>query len=195
MGNKYPTESILCSILLLCLFMTAHSEANEAPQGLTGRVQSSSVEESFTAVVKSDKARFTLPVPARSEWQWRKPETADRAQEYRMDVSVKNEGTNYTFGFYIWKRASSKPQMGSFSDLIKAGQKSVFERKTSSRGFTIIRDAEVKVTPKGNSLVIEIDGHKDVSRLFSGKPSEVTFKITVPGETPTTKVVPVKYED
>jgi hypothetical protein len=195
MRNKYLAALILCSALLLCISVVEQSSAHDASQDLTGRAQSSSAEELFTATVKSGEARFTLPVPGRSEWEWRKPETADRAQEYRMGVSVKNEGTGYTFGFYLWKRAGATPKTGSFSDLINAGQKSVFERKPSSRGFTIIQDAKVGMTPKGDRLIIEIDGRKNVQRLFSSRPAEVTFKITVPGEAPSTKVVPVRYEN
>ena len=103
-------------------FVVAESMAQANP--ITGGALSQAdAEGPFTAVVKADEAQFTLPVPQRPEWKWRRPETRDNAQEYRMDVSVKSGEIDYTFGFYLWKRAGSKPGTGSFSELLKAGQK------------------------------------------------------------------------
>jgi hypothetical protein len=56
----------------------------------------------FSAVVTKPEAVFSLPVQSRSRWSWNQPDTADNKQEYRMDVIVKNEGREYTFGFYLW---------------------------------------------------------------------------------------------
>ncbi len=82
----------------------------------------------YVALVTKNEARFILPVPIRSDWRWRLPATKDNAQEYRLDVSVENEGRKFAFGFYLWKRSGALPEAGSFSDLIKAGQTSVFGR-------------------------------------------------------------------
>ncbi|MBD0371349.1 MAG: hypothetical protein ICV60_10975 [Pyrinomonadaceae bacterium] len=178
--KKYLAALIL-SIAALCQPVTAQAQADA---------------EGFTAIVKSDEARFTLPVPQRREWKWRRPETKESAQEYRMDVTVKNEGTEYTFGFYLWKpRKASRPGQGSFLQLLDAGQKSLFERPTSASGFSLVPDAGLKVSEKGDTLLITINGRNNVARLFSAKPSEVTFTITVPGEGPKRKLVPVKYVD
>jgi hypothetical protein len=180
---KKPFATFILSTAVLCFgFVAARAQAqvNAGP---------------YTAVVKKDEARFTLPAPQRPEWKWRRPETRENAQEYRMDVTVRNEGTEYTFGFYVWKRAGARPGKGSFSDLLAAGQKSVFGRDASGRGFSLIRDAGVKVGERGDTLLITVSGRENVARLFSGKPAEVTFKIVVPEADPVWKTVPVTYQD
>ena len=191
---KKHLATFILSSSLLCAFVTAQSKAH-ANNFVTERAQAQTTNGPFTAHVKADEAQFTLPVPQRPEWKWRRPESRDNAQEYRMDVSVKNGSVEYTFGFYLWKRAGAKTGQGNFSELLKAGQKSVFERAAGARGFSLIPDAGVKVSERGDTLLITVGGRKNVARLFSGKPSEVTFKITVPGDDPQSKTVPVKYED
>ena len=163
-------------------------------QSTAGPAREQAAEGLFTAVVKRDEARFTLPVHARAEWRWRLPETAPNAREYRMDVSLLNEGREYTFGYYLWKRAGARPGSGSLSDLIKAGQESVFERSRPGL-FGIVRDGGVSVKADGGGLVIEVRGRKNVERLFSGRPAEVTFKIEVPDGSPVSKIVAVNYVD
>jgi hypothetical protein len=53
----------------------------------------------------------------------------------------------------------------------------------------------VKVKQEGDSLVITVQGKKNVARLFSGRPAEVTFEIALPGDSPITRTMPVKYQD
>jgi hypothetical protein len=59
----------------------------------------------------------------------------------------------------------------------------------------ILRDAGVKLKQAGDSLIIVVQGRKNVARLFSGRPAEVTFQTTLPGDTPTSKTVRVGYRD
>jgi hypothetical protein len=190
--KKYLATFILsAAVLCACLTAQSKSESNLIAKRAAGEYAASP----FTAIVKADEAQFTLPLPQRSEWRWLLPETKDRAQEYRMDVTVKNGATEYTFGFYLWKRAGAKPGQGSFSDLLEAGQKGLFERPPSARGFALVQDAGVKVSERGDTLLITIGGRSNVARLFSSKPPQATFTITVPGDGPRRKLVPVKYED
>jgi hypothetical protein len=148
----------------------------------------------FSAVVTKTEAVFSLPVQSRSRWSWNQPDTADNKQEYRMDVIVKNEGREYTFGFYLWKRHSAKAGSGSLDDLISKGQKSLFER-TDQRLMTIVRDADVKVKRKDDLVVITIHARKDMERLFSSKPAEATFKIKYPGEQEIRQTIPIVYQN
>jgi hypothetical protein len=98
----------------------------------------------YTAVVTTKEATFTIPVKQRDRWTWHRADTKDNQQEYRMDVTVKNEGNEYTFGLYLWKFHGAAPRSGDLSDLISASQKSLFER-APSRLMTIVKDAPVKV--------------------------------------------------
>jgi hypothetical protein len=189
--KKYLATFILSSAVLFT-FITAQSKSHAS--FITEQAQTQTAAGPYTAIVKSDEARFTLPAPQRPEWKWRQPETKENAQEYRMDVSVKNGSSEYTFGFYLWKRRGQKAGTGSLSDLLEAGQKSVFERSTSARGFSLVPDGGIKVSEIGDTLLITISGRKNVARLFSGRPAYVTFKLAVPGEAKS-NLIPVKYED
>ena len=166
-------------VLLICLLLTYSPPAQDAAQ--------------FTAVVGKSEASLSLPVQQRDRWSWNQPGTRDNAREYRMDVTIKNEGKEYTFGFYLWKHPGASPKSGSLSDLISAGQKSLFER-SQSRLMTIVRGADVKVKLKGDHLVITVRGEKDLQRLFSSRPTEGIFKIKYPDEAEIMQKVPIVYQ-
>ncbi|MDT5157397.1 MAG: hypothetical protein QOH51_1754 [Acidobacteriota bacterium] len=192
MLSRHPATLIICTVML-CAF-AAGERCARAAYTTAMQAQTSNAQESFTAIVKRDEARFTLPVPARREWKWLQPETKENAREYALDVKVSNEGHEYAFGFFLWKFRGAKPRSGGFSYLIADGQKSLFVRAQSGH-MTIIHDAGVKVKQVGDSLVITVQGKKNVARLFSGRPAEVTFEIALPGDSPITRTMPVKYQD
>jgi hypothetical protein len=148
----------------------------------------------YTAVVRKDVARFTMPVPARDKWQWRMKETRERAREYAFDVKVVNQGQEYSFGLFLWKSPNGKQGSGNFSSLLKAGQKDLFAH-TSAGLNIIVRDAGVSAKYEHGRLVITVSGRSNVERLFSGQPAEVTFETQTPGEPPTSRTIPVVYEN
>lgn len=187
MREKRLAAIILCAVLM-CLF-PMEAAISKATNYLIYQQPS---EGPFSATVGSTEARFTIPAPTRAQWKWHQPTTKDNAREYRMDVTVLNEGQEYTFGIYLWKRPGAQPHAGKFSDLLSAGQVSLFER-SQSRLMTIIKDAGIKVKLEDDHLVIFIRGKKNVERLFSGHPTDVTIKIDLPDDPPTSTVVPVKY--
>jgi hypothetical protein len=189
MKSARLTVHAFCLVLLCAPLIELGAQSFSSP-----RRQADTSLKPFTATVKKHEARFVLPVPIRPEWKWRQPETKANAQEYRFDVSVENEGQKYAFGFYLWKRAGAAAESGSFSDLIRAGQKSVFGRTPQGMN-SIIRDAGIRTRLDKDVLVISIQGQKNVERLFSGRPPEVTFEIKMPDETPTKKTVAVVYQD
>jgi hypothetical protein len=182
MRNRHAAILVLCAALLCC--------AAVAPS----RAQTHGLRGTYTAVVKDSEARFTLPVPQRPEWRWRRGETKERGREYAMSVKVVNEGREYSFGFYLWKFPGAKEKRGSLSSLIDDGQKSLFER-TPAGMMTMIRDGGVRVKQDGQQLVITVGGRKNVARLFSGRPAEVKIETAILDEPPTTQTVPVVYEN
>ena len=150
--------------------------------------------DEFTATVTKSEAVFSMPVEPRDRWTWRRPETKPNQREYRMDVTLKNKGNEYTFGFYLWKKADAKQGSGSLKQLISAGQKSLFVR-AESRLMTIIHEAEVKVKVKDNDCVeISITDSRDLTRLFSGHPTEVIFKIKYPDAPEVSRTVMIVYQ-
>lgn len=184
MSRRYAATLALCASLLCCAAFAPR------PAG----AQSRGAGGAYTAVVKGSEARFTLPVPQRPEWRWRRGETKESAREYMMSVKVSNEGREYSFGLYLWKFPGAKEERGSFSSLIEDGQKSLFERSSAGR-MTIIRDGGVRVKQDGQHLVITVGGRKNVARLFSGRPPEVKIETMLLDEPPTSQTVPVVYEN
>lgn len=182
MRNRQAAILGLCASLL-CYAAVAPPRA--LTQGTVG---------AYTAVVKNSEARFTLPVPQRPEWHWRRGATKERGREYAMSVKVVNEGREFSFGFYLWKFPGAKEKHGSLSSLIDDGQKSLFVR-TSNGHMTMIRDGGVRVKQDGQRLVITVGGRKNVARLFSGRPAEVKVETAILDEPPTSQTVPVVYEN
>jgi hypothetical protein len=194
-GETMKSARLTAHVFSLALFFCAAFGAVLCAQpspGLNRPAQTASTP--FTALVTREEARFVLPVPTRNEWKWRQPAVKDNAQEYSLGLNVENNGTKYAFGFYLWKHAGAKPQSGSLSDLIKAGQTSVFGR-TPEGINRIIRDAGIKSRLDKNLLIITIHGQKNVERLFSARPSEATFEIKVPDESPVSQTVAIVYQD
>lgn len=183
--------SRLTATLTLCAFLLCNAPAHV---GAPVQTPSAVVPEGYAAIVKEGEARFTLPVPQRPEWRWRRNETKENAREYAFDVRVVNEGREYAFGLYLWRFPGATPGRGSFSSLIDAGQKSLFER-VSNGHMVKVPDIPVKVKRDGERLVIIVSGRKNVARLFSGRPAEVKVTTLILDEPPVTQTVPVNYEN
>lgn len=190
MRNRHAATLILCASLLC----NAAAAPALASVGARGQAQPSGAPGAYTATVKSGEARFTLPVPRRPEWGWHRGETKERGREYAMAIKVNNEGKEYSFGFFLWKFPGATPRRGDLAALVDAGQESLFERIPNGHNV-IVRDAGVKVRAEGDRLVITVKGRKNVARLFSGRPTQVTFETIIPDEPPASQAVPVTYEN
>jgi hypothetical protein len=186
MRNRLKATLILCASLLSVVAAASGVRAQDTGMG-------AGAGGAYTAVVKDSEARFTLPAPQRPEWRWRRSETKESAREYAMSVKVSNEGQDYNFGFFLWKFPGARPKSGSLASLIDAGQESLFARMTNGHNG-IVRDAGVKVKQEGDRVVIMVRGRKNVARLFSSRPAEVTFETALLDEPPISQTVPVVYE-
>ena len=182
MKNRYTAILGLCASLLCYAAVTP------------SRAQTQVTGGPYTAVVKDSEARFTVPLPERPEWRWRRSETKERGREYAMNVKVLNEGREFSFGFYLWKFPGAKEKHGNLASLIGDGQKSLFERTSDGR-MTMIRDGGVRVKQDGQNLVITVGGRRNVARLFSGRPAEVKIETAILDEVPISQTVPVVYEN
>ena len=198
MSTTRKTTLIICASLL-CAGAGAAEGAAAAGQGAAaaakgatgGRAQAPA---HYSATVKGDEARITLPAPQRPSWSWRRRETRDRSREYMFAVNVRNEGREYSFGLYLWKFPNSLPGRGGLSALLEAGQESLFERAPNGHRV-IVRDGGVRVRHDGERIIITVKGRRNVARLFSGRPAEVTVETEVLDQQPTTQAVPVTYEN
>lgn len=192
MSVTRKTTFIICASLL-CAGAAAAAPARGAGGGRPAAVAApAQAAGHYSATVKGDEARITLPAPQRPSWSWRRRETRERDREYMFAVNVRNEGREYSFGLYLWKFPSSLPGRGGLSALLDAGQESLFERTPNGRRV-IVRDGGVRVRHDGERIIITVKGRKNVERLFSGRPPEVTVETEVLDQQPTTQAVPVTY--
>ncbi len=53
----------------------------------------------------------------------------------------------------------------------------------------------MRVRHDGERVIITVKGRRNVARLFSGRPAEVTFEMEMPEAQPTSQSVPVAYEN
>jgi hypothetical protein len=182
------TKAFVILASLLCASVAVTAQEPSAPVARSGDAAE------YEAVVKKDEARFTMPVPERARWRWHMKETRQGSREYAFDVKVDNQGQVYRLGLFLWKSPNSSEGSGDISSLLDAGQKNLFAR-TGAGLNTVVRDVPVGVRYHGGHLVITLKGREYVERLFSGRPSEVTFETVVPGVPPTTQTIPVVYKN
>jgi hypothetical protein len=153
-----------------------------------------SAQSGTTSVVSSTTAEFTIPLPrpVPAAWKWNQATTSNNSLEYTWVVSVKNSGTTYEFGFFLYKYPGSSEKSGSLQALLGAGQKSVFEQDAEGRG-TILSDARVDVSVVGGALVIRITEAALVMRIFRDRPASVIVRTRTPEAT--FETVPVTYRE
>ncbi len=173
---------------LLCASAAVGAQEQPAPVARSGDAAE------YAAVVKKDEARFTMPVPERARWRWRMKETRQGSREYAFDVKVNNQGQEYSLGLFMWKSPTSSEGSGDFSSLLDAAQKNLFVH-TAAGLNVIVRDVPVAARYHDGQLILTVKGRKNVERLFSGRPSEVTFETFMPGVPPTSQAVAVVYEN
>lgn len=183
-GTAELMKSIRASLVFTLLFMCA-----------TLSSYSSSGQSTFTGTVSPIEAQFVLAISHRDGFQWYRKDTRDNAREYRAEVLVHNGDKDYRFGFYLWKfPENNRPKTGDLAALVKAGQSSLFLIKRGGGG-QIVLDAGIRVKAQNDSLIISVEGRKNVERLFSSRPDKVTFNIEIPQEGPISQTVNVLYKD
>ena len=187
-------KSLTTAIVILASMLCVSAAAAGGKQTSNTAAAQAGDASANTAVVKKNEARFTMPVPERDKWRWRMKESRERSREYAFSVKVVNEGQEYTFGFFLWKNPNSSEGSGSFSTLLQAGQKDLFAHNAAGLNI-IVKDAGVSAKQDHGRLLITVSGRRNVERLFSGRPAEVTFQTQIPGEPPTSQTVPVVYEN
>jgi hypothetical protein len=102
-----------------------------------------------TAEVTPNRAIFTIPVERRSTWRWHLESTPFNAFEYDWSIS---QGVR-SFGFSVWKKGDAPPKQGNLSQLVEAGQGSIWE-PTSEGGGRLV--GKIGVTPVRQDSALEM---------------------------------------
>lgn len=145
----------------------------------------------YSAVVTATTARFVFPLVQRKEWQWYRAKTPAGNLEYGWTVDVPNSGRIYQIGFLIFKYPDAQPARGDLAALLRAGQKTIWVGDERTR--SVLKGWPVRVIPEGNRIVVVIDDAQTLERIFSGRPSRVTFRVQLPARAEVIREVSLRY--
>ncbi len=162
----------------------------------------------YAATVGRDEARFVFAPVRQDEFEWWSPAQRQQLTTYRWDVLVRAlSDTAYSVGYWLpavgfetygsWyeerRPVPEGTQRGSLAELLRAGMHDV--RLLQDHVAVPVPGMEAQVRAEGAHVVLEVHGARAIRRLFSLRPSHVTFYTYLPGEPPRIAHVPVRYED
>ena len=122
-----------------------------------------------TAEVTSDKATFTIPVEKRSVWLWHLESTPFDAFEYSWEVSPKGISDISSFGLSVWKNGNQPPEQGNLSQLIRAGQGSIWA-PTPAGGGRLIGSVTVTAIRQDSAMQITLVEQPLLKQLLEKRP-------------------------
>ena len=119
-----------------------------------------------TAEVTPNQVTFTIPVEQRSAWRWNVGSTPRNAFEYDWSIS---QGVR-SFGFSVWKKGDAAPEQGNLSELVKAGQGSIWE-PTSEGGGRLVGKIGVSAVRHDSALQMVLSDQSILKELLERRPS------------------------
>jgi hypothetical protein len=118
-----------------------------------------------TAEVTLNKATFIIPVEPRPMWRWHLQSTPFNAFEYDWSIS---QGVR-SFGFSVWKKGDAPPKQGNLSQLVEAGQGSIWE-PTSGGGGRLVGKVDVTAVQQGSALEMVLSDQSLLKELLEKRP-------------------------
>jgi len=105
-------------------------------------------------------------VEQHSVWRWHLETTPFDAFEYSWEISQKDVRS---FGFSVGKKADKQQEEGNLSQLIEAGQGSIWE-PTSSGGGRLVGSIGVTAARDGSAVELILLEQPIVKELFENRP-------------------------
>ncbi|PYV18229.1 MAG: hypothetical protein DMG07_04335 [Acidobacteria bacterium] len=146
----------------------------------------------YRATVTPTEARFVFPVGEKETWHWDLTDTSDNQREYAWTVGVETGGESYDVGFTLFKFHGAKPDRGTLSQLLNAGQTNLWVVKDD--GGTVV-EGRVEAEARDDSVIVVIRDKNVLDRLFSRKPAAVKFEARTPEGGRSTQEVKVAYPE
>jgi hypothetical protein len=165
-----------------------------AAMGMTGTVargQGAATPEAIVISISLQEVRLVLPVGRHDLWRWRNAETPDNQREYGWEVVIDSAEAR-GFGFYLFKFPGLPPASGSMAQLLRAGQRSVWER-TSRHVERVVQQGRIVLSPADSGLAVTITDPWTIDFLFGNRPSTGVMRLQNPGRDLTTIRVSFKY--
>lgn len=161
-----------------------------AAPALPAYSQAPSSTEPLTFTISRKGVQLVLPIGRRDLWHWRLPETPDNQREYAWEV-VLGSSEDRGFGFYLFKFAGFPTGSGNLPELLRAGQRSVWER-TSEHVERVVTKARIQLSPADSGVAISITDSWTMDFLFGSKPAVGMLRLQNPGRDLTR--IPIRFE-
>lgn len=173
---KCRTLSSHVFVLMLMALVVPHAFASDRESG-------------HRAFVTSDAAEFYFPISRTKLYEW-----CPGGIAYSWTVTFRNKRKTFEFGFFLFTAMGASPcETGNLSEMLNAGQFSVFEGAGKSRAVVPHIRVEHHITPDGRALKIRISGSDNIGLMFSERPRTVIFSSIVGGKAAPKQKVPVTY--
>ena len=153
-------------------------------------VKSAELVHGNQAFVSKNRAEFTFSINPQKRYEW-----CPGGLQFAWMVTAKNGNDTFEFGFSLFTPMGASPcGKGSFRDLLKEGQFSIWKVKTD--GASVVPGLEVEHAVNGNGQVLSIilKDKRAVDLIFSKKPKHVILQSQIL-EKKLSKKVPVKYSE
>ena len=151
MRTLLPSVIVMLMLFTACDRTASSTSATTAPTGAT-------------AEVSAYKATFIIPVEPRSIWRWHLASTPFNAFEYDWSIS---QGVR-SFGFSVWKNGNAPPKEGDLSQLVEAGQGSIWE--PTLEGGRLIGKIAVTSVRQGSALEMVLLEQTILKELLEKRP-------------------------
>jgi hypothetical protein len=154
-------QTLTSFIAVLTLFTACNRDGSSIPATPT--------PADATAEVTPNKATFTIPVEQRSVWRWNLQSSPPNAFEY--DWSISQEGVR-SFGLSLWKKGNAPLRQGSLSELIGAGQGSIWE-PTPEGGGRLVGTIGVTAVRQDSAVELVLSDQTILKELLEKRPPKV----------------------
>ncbi len=174
---------------LFFLIFTLNLEPTIASQGF--KVADASFSDSVS--VTKQKIEFFFPVDQVKNWKWHDKNMDTGSLEYEWNATFKLSKNDYGAGFLLFKHPAAQPGSGTFEDLIKEGQVSLFETRILERTMrssgdkvmmsgirSLIRKAKIYHEITDQYLVIVLKEDNLIDQFYEGIPEFVSFSSKTP---------------
>ena len=163
-------------------FMAAEAELARFPEGES--------LDTLTLTISARSVRIVLPVGHRDSWQWRMPATPDNRQEYAWEIRIDSAETR-GFGFYLFKFPGLPSEAGSLQQLLRSGQRSVWE-KASRHMERMVERGRIEMSPADSGVVVTVRDGWTADFLFGSRPTNGLMRLMNPGRPNT--MIPIRFE-
>ena len=158
-----------------------------------------------SVIVTDNYIKLMFKIEVMEDLKWYSNDVNVGALEYQWSSNFRLGDISYTAGFSLFKHPGAKQKYGSFEELIKDGQTSVFENllvgtpgigqemvSRISMG-SIMKGVKIRSELMGDLLVVTIEDEKILKKFLTYLPQNINFLTKTPSSSFNTFSVQVIY--